>query len=85
MATIALTLKPFTVPNFVLVETPPGLRQDGAHQLPSIPLRDLPRETLEQLCAQFRESIMQKAGHIIPAANAPLAAWIEQEINRHKD
>ena len=83
MATIALTLKPFTVPNFVLVETPPGLKQDGAQQLPSIPLRDLPRETLEQLCAQFRESIMQKAGHI-PAANAPLAAWIEQEIARHK-
>lgn len=83
MATIALTLKPFTVPNFVLVETPPGLKQDGPQQLPSIPLRDLPRETLEQLCAQFRESIMQKAGHI-PAANAPLAAWIEQEIARHK-
>ena len=83
MATIALTLKPFTVPNFVLVETPPVLKQDGAQQLPSIPLRDLPRETLEQLCAQFREGVMQKAGHI-PAANTSLAAWIEQEINRHK-
>lgn len=81
MAVIALNLIPFRVPDFVLIETPPR-GPLNVNPPPSVPLNALPQETLEQLCKQFRDSVMEKAGYQKP--NTMLTAWVEQEIARHK-
>lgn len=81
MPIIALNLVPFRVPDFVLIETPPR-GPLNVNTPPSVPLNALPQETLEQLCKQFRDSVMGKAGYQKP--NTMLTAWVEQEIARHK-
>ena len=63
MAEIAQKLAPFQTPNFVRVVQPPGQRQDGFKESPAIPLKDVPRETLEEMCADFRAEVMRKAGY----------------------
>lgn len=60
--TVETELLPFTVPNYVLVKRKPGRRQDGINfDGPKYHLSELPHETLEKLCAQFRGSIFEKA------------------------
>lgn len=61
MSTIKLKLKPFRVPNNVLVEQPPKPRQEGFQEYPSIPLSELDNETLEEMCAEFRKGVFEKA------------------------
>lgn len=58
---INLHLKPFIVPDFVIVETPPGTRQEGFKAVPSLPLIDLSAQVLNQLCDDFRDAIFTKA------------------------
>lgn len=52
--TIEVTLKPFTVPNFVVVESMPG--KDG------LPLSALDSLTLDRMCSEFRIAVFKKAG-----------------------
>lgn len=59
--TIDIKLRPFTVPNFVSIEMPARPKQDGFIELPKYALHELPDETLERLCAEFREAVLQKA------------------------
>lgn len=61
MAEMKLKLQPFTVPNFVSAEMPPGRRQDGIKDAPKWELRDLSAETLAELCDEFRRAVFQKA------------------------
>jgi hypothetical protein len=65
-ATIALKVKPWMVPNFVSIEMPPRPKQDGIAALPSIPLKDLPLETLDSLAEQWRTELYAKAGKPLP-------------------
>jgi len=59
--TIEVELRPFTVPNYVVLVGKPGLKQDGMKELPSYPLRDLDSESLDKLCGDFRAEVFRKA------------------------
>lgn len=61
-ATLEVTLKPFTVPNFVLVEEAPVSRGEGFSPSEGIPLSALDSLTLDRLCNQFRAEVFKKAG-----------------------
>jgi hypothetical protein len=62
MASKEFPITPFMVPNFVSIQMPPGLRQDGFKPNPSIPLSDLDMFTLGKLCDEFRAAVFAKAG-----------------------
>ena len=59
-----IELHPFMVPNFVRQVAPVGKREDGWQETPAIPLAELSVETLEALCAEFREGVFRKAGKV---------------------
>lgn len=62
MTTIAMKLKHWTVPNFANIEMPPGLKQDGVKELPSIPIAELDAEALTSLAHQWLTDLYAKAG-----------------------
>ena len=59
---IKVKLRPFTVPNYVIHETPPERRQNGFLEAPKTALKDLDDQTLSALCEEFAESVFKKAG-----------------------
>ena len=61
MATLPLKIKPFAVPEDVVLDMPPGRKQDGPIGLPRIRLQDLPDEVLDQLITEFAEAVMKAA------------------------
>jgi hypothetical protein len=63
MTFITQKLKPFTVPDFVTVESVPNQRQNGVDFKEGIHIRDVPRETLEKMCEEFKAVLLQKAGY----------------------
>lgn len=75
MALQTFTLVPFVVPDAVQIQLPPG-GHGPFSPLPSIPLNQLPIETLEQLCEQFRQSVLAKARGT-PGTNALINAFHE--------
>lgn len=64
-ATIEVTLRPFTVPNFVLCERP----DDGPE--PCYPLSEVDAITLDRLCNEFRDAVFAKAGKQQPPQHVP--------------
>ena len=62
-----ITLKPFSVPNFVLVEGKVKPRQEGFQPQESYALKDLDSDTLGKLCDEFVISVFKKAGKDRPA------------------
>lgn len=70
--TLKLSIKPFTVPNFVVVEEPPASRQQGFKPSEGIPLSELDSETLWEMCEHFRTSVFLKAGKNYPPQQAPI-------------
>jgi hypothetical protein len=62
MATLALNIKPFDVPEYVLLDMPAGRKQDGLVGLPKIYLADLSDEALASLIEEFTASVMAQAG-----------------------
>lgn len=72
---VKLKLKPFTTPNFAMVEMPPRPREEGMKELPSLALETLDAETLEALCIQFRADIFKKAGKTDPEHTRPQPAY----------
>lgn len=67
MASLNVKLKPFSIPNFVLIiDERRGTRQDGFNgfnQSQSIPLKDVPKEVLIEMCEEFKNNILAKAGY----------------------
>ncbi len=61
MATLPLKIKPFDVPEYVLLDMPPGRKQDGLQGLPKVRLEDLPDDVLEALITEFAEAVMKAA------------------------
>jgi hypothetical protein len=53
-----IPIRPFTTPTSVQFDMPAGLRQDGFHSTPEIPLSELSRETVAALCAEFTSRVM---------------------------
>lgn len=62
MATIEVKLKPFNVPNHVLIEEPARLKQEGIQELRSIPLSELPASTLQAMAHEWLAALYDKAG-----------------------
>lgn len=62
MADIKVKLKPFIVPNYALVEGVPRSRDEGWKEPEKYPLSVLSAETLDEMCAEFRRSVFEKAG-----------------------
>lgn len=57
-----IELKPFQVPNYVMVKQKVGLRQDGvSFDSPKYHVKDLDVDTLSQLCDEFRAAVFSKA------------------------
>jgi len=65
--TVSLKIRPFTVPNYVLLELPPVGRQEGFAGNHSLPLSELDADTLDQLCYEFRKAVFQKARKTDPS------------------
>ncbi len=63
MATVNLDLVPFSIPDGVHIKRLPGRRQDGFFAAKPMQLSELPLETLEQMCADFRKSVLEAAGY----------------------
>lgn len=61
MITIETELCPFSVPNYVLVKSRPGLKQDGIKEGAKYHISELDDATLEELCRQFRDDVFRKA------------------------
>lgn len=51
----------FQTPNFVIMVMPPGVRQDGFKEAPSLPLNAIPADDLADLCDAFRIEVFTKA------------------------
>ena len=62
LMTIEVKLKPFSVPNFVIVEVESNPRQEGFKESPKYSLSDLDANTLEKLCEEFTVEVFKKAG-----------------------
>lgn len=60
-AKIDVTLKPFTVPNFVLVEDPRPPDGTVEREAGSFPLEMVDPETLDRLCDDFKTAVFAKA------------------------
>lgn len=78
-AKIILKLKPFTVPNFVIVEEQPKERSEGFQEGRKFALKELDFETLEMLCLEFRKEVFEKAGITLPELKK-----YEQQLEKYK-
>ena len=63
---IKLKLQPFQVPNYVITESNPRLKQDGFVESPSFHLSQLDEEILSELCDQFRKDVFANAEKVDP-------------------
>ena len=64
---IELKLKPFSTPNFVLVEETPLSRQDGYREGRKFSLSEIGVVELSALCDKFRSEVFKKAGKVDPS------------------
>ena len=65
--TVSFPIKPFPVPESVVLEVPTsGLRQDGMQPAVHLKLKDLTEETLLELCDQFMKDVFALAKKDIP-------------------
>lgn len=60
MATMRINIVPFPVPTGVVLQQPPGRREDGFRPAQELPLSRLDRETVEQLCDEFKATVLQR-------------------------
>ncbi len=58
---IELKLKTPMTPNFIYIEMPPGQRQDGFKEGPSISISDLSNEQLEEIGNEWTRELIEKA------------------------
>jgi hypothetical protein len=66
---VTVELRPFPVPEYAVMQMPPGRREDGMKALPKFPLNELGAEVLEQLCIQFRKDVFEAAGKEPPVGD----------------
>ena len=55
-------LQPFQTPNYVIMATSPGKREDGWKEAPKFHISTLDKEDLIKLCDEFKENVLKKAG-----------------------
>jgi hypothetical protein len=59
---VPVSFRRWQAPNFANVNRPPGKRQDGLQELPSVPVADLDPKALDALAAAWIEDLYEKAG-----------------------
>jgi len=59
---LEVNIKPFNVPNFVVIEKKAGTRQEGFKESPAIPLNELGEDVIWKLCDEFCNEVYKKAG-----------------------
>ena len=59
---IEVKLKPFNTPNYVIVDEPAKLREEGFTEGRKFSLSELDADTLSRMCYDFRIEIFKKAG-----------------------
>lgn len=64
MAKIKMNLITPKVPNFISIESPPGARQDGFKEFPTISIADLDDEVLEEIAEEWRLDLLARANKI---------------------
>lgn len=66
MPNISLKIRPLTVPNFVVIDVPPGRvpKYETPSSTLSVQISELDEETLAQLCDDFKKSLFEKAGKV---------------------
>lgn len=67
-ASLEVELKPFNVPNFVILKPEVGKREDGMKEPISLPLSQLSAGTLEKMCEEFTREVFRKSGKNRPVA-----------------
>ncbi len=65
MSSIAIKLRPITVPNYIIpMSTKTGLKQDGIDiNVLVYSVEELSRETLIELADEFKFNLLKKAGY----------------------
>lgn len=58
---VKINIHPFAVPEYVVLETPPSTRQNGAQKAPQMTLGELDDETIAGLCGDFKASVLARA------------------------
>jgi hypothetical protein len=71
-----LKIRPFAVPNFVIVELPPSANAGGFQSAPSIPIHELTDEVLEGLLIEFRENLHAKVSKFRPSNLMPIRQFL---------
>lgn len=61
MVALPIKVKPFDIPECVVLDMPAGRKQDGPIALPKISLKDLPDDVLAALIEEFAENVMKVA------------------------
>lgn len=64
--TAPVTYRAWKAPNFATLDMPPGLKQDGLKELPSIPVADLPAVAMDALAQQWLDHLYGKIGRANP-------------------
>ena len=73
-AKIEIELKPFSLPNFILIE---GSERDGD----SIPISALDPYQLEMMCKDFRDRLFKHAGVNFPPQQAKLCSVCNNHLS----
>ncbi len=68
--TIKVKLKPFTVPNYVLVVEKPLAREEGFKEGRKYALSEIDEGYLLDLCDEFKAEVFRKAGKDMPPISA---------------
>ena len=71
MAKVILNLKTPEVPNFIIIEMPPGKRQDGFKESPKLKVGDLTDLQLEQIASDWGKALFSKARQQRDLVNDP--------------
>lgn len=69
MSQIKLKLKTPSTPNYIIIESPPGFRQDGYQESPKISIGELSNETLEEIAREWKVELLAKAQRIRSQGN----------------
>ena len=59
---VKIKIKPFRVPNNVIIEGPPVAKEDGFKPAESMPLSALDASTLGEMCEAFTRGVFERAG-----------------------
>jgi hypothetical protein len=62
MADVKFKVKPITIPNYLIIESPPSTRQEGLKESPKISVANASRELILELCEEFKVGMLKKAG-----------------------